>query len=61
MSTNRDYETERLHALARRTGQERSLYLGEAIGEMIVIAMQALEGAATILRRMLHLRPAHHG
>lgn len=61
MSTNRDYENERLHALARRNGMERSLYLGEAIGVTIIIAMQALEACGTMLRRMLHLRTAHHG
>ncbi len=27
----------------------------------IIIAMQALEACGTMLRRMLHLRTAHHG
>ena len=61
MDTTRDYETDRLYALARRNGMERSLYLGEAIGETLLIAGHAFEACATLLRRMLHLRPARHG
>lgn len=61
MSLKPDYETQRLHALARRNGMERSLYLGEAIGETLLIATHGLEACVTMLRRMLHLRPARHG
>jgi hypothetical protein len=41
----------RIEALARRAGAERSLYLGEAIGNALAIAWQAIEWAATAWRR----------
>ena len=47
-----DYpSTERLEMLARRAGMERSLYLGEAIGNALVIAWDALAAAGAWLRR----------
>lgn len=47
----------RIEAIARRAGVERSLYLGEAIGNALAIAWQALGWAATAWRR----RPALRG
>jgi hypothetical protein len=54
----------RIQALARRAGAERSLYLGEAIGNALSIAWNAIEWAATAWRRKnsapakLNSRPA---
>jgi hypothetical protein len=41
---------ERVEALARRAGMERSLYLGEAIGHMLSIAWEALASLGASLR-----------
>lgn len=35
-------EYDHLHELARQAGHERSLYMGEAIGNILMIAWQAL-------------------
>lgn len=52
---------DRLYALARRHGVERSLYVGERIGEALLAASRMLEACAAVVRRMLHLRPARNG
>jgi hypothetical protein len=42
---------DRIHELARRAHHERSLYLGEALGHMLVIAWEALGSIGTWVRR----------
>jgi hypothetical protein len=42
--------TERIDAIVRRAGMERSLYIGEAIGNMLLIAGQAFEALGAWLR-----------
>jgi predicted transcriptional regulator len=42
---------DRIHELARRADHERSLYIGEAIGHMLVIAWDALGSIGNWLRR----------
>ena len=45
------YGTQRIDELARRAGAERSLYMGEAIGNALAIAWQALGALGGWLRR----------
>ena len=51
MKTTRTPEDRRLSDLARRNGMENSLYLGEAIGEMLVIAWNAFGSLGSLVRR----------
>ncbi len=53
MSTHRDLHDERLHALARRAGVERSLYLGEALGNALLIAASGFSALGGWIRRAL--------
>ena len=41
----------RLEALARSVGEEHALHVGNAIGNMIVIAWEGLESLAALLTR----------
>lgn len=45
MNVNKLPPPERIEALARRAGVERSLYLGEMIGEGLSVAWAALKAA----------------
>lgn len=49
---------DRIEALARRNGVERSLYLGEAIGNALVIAWNALGTLGSLYRRRAATGPA---
>lgn len=51
MITNRESHDERIHALARRAGVERSLYIGDAIGNALLIASDGLSALGAWLRR----------
>ena len=53
MITNRESHDERLQALARRAGVERSLYIGEALGNALLIASDGLSALGGWLRRAL--------
>ena len=53
MNTYRDSNDERIRILARRAGVERSLYLGEAIGNTLLIASNGLASLGTWLGRAL--------
>lgn len=46
-------EDDRLHEIARKAGQEHSLYLGEAIGNMLVIAWNAIGTVGSLTRRQV--------
>lgn len=50
MKTETEYP-KRIEDIARRAGMERSLYMGEAIGNALAIAWQALGSLAGLLRR----------
>lgn len=41
----------RIEEIARQAGMERSLYLGEAIGNALAIAWQAMGSLGSVLRR----------
>ena len=49
---------DRIETLARRNGVERSLYLGEAIGNALVIAWEALGTLGGLYRRRAAEGPA---
>ncbi len=53
MITHRESHDERIHALARRAGVERSLYIAEAIGNALSIASDGLCALGGWLRRAL--------
>lgn len=60
MKTTHDLPNpERVEALARRAGMERSLYIGETIGHMLQIAGNAFESLGAALRRSPPSRPSH--
>jgi len=41
---------EHIDAMVRRAGEERAYYLGEAIGNVLLVAWEALESAGRWLR-----------
>lgn len=43
----------RIEALARSVGQEHSLHLGNAIGNVLAIAWEALEALGALLARVI--------
>jgi hypothetical protein len=47
----------RLEALARSVGEEHSLRLGNAIGNVLVIAWEGLESLGTVLTRPFRRKP----
>lgn len=49
---------ERIETLARRNGVEHSLYLGEAIGNALVIAWNAFGALGGLYRRRASTGPA---
>jgi hypothetical protein len=52
--------SDRIDALVRRAGMERSLYLGEALGHTLGIAWNALESVGAWMWRALpRARSAH--
>ncbi len=53
MNTYRDSNDERIRILARRAGVERSLYLGEAIGNTLLIASNGLASLGAWLGRAM--------
>ena len=54
MNTKYDYYNHpRVEAMIREAGIERSVYLGEAIGNTLAIAWEGLEAAGAWVRRAL--------
>lgn len=60
MDTRNEHPNDRIVALARANGMERTLYLGEAIGTMLVIAGDALGSIGTLARRLLVSSRSQH-
>ena len=55
MKTETEY-SKHIEDIARRAGMERSLYMGEAIGNALAIAWEALGSLGGWLRRGLRAR-----
>lgn len=51
MQNDNQFDPDRIHEIARRAGCERSLYIGEAIGNTLAIAWEGLAALGAWARR----------